>query len=124
MTGSLIAVFFTAALFAIMGIGSIIAPTLTTSQFGIHELDRDGRNEVRAVYGGFGLAMAGVLIAAALIPHLRSGITLAIGMALGGMAIGRILSAAMDRGIGRKPVIYLCVEFIGFALLLWASNII
>lgn len=124
MTGSLIAIYFTAGLFALMGVSSIIAPTLTTAQFGIHELNRDGRNEVRAVYGGFGLAMAGVLIAAARMPDIRSGVTLAVGLALGGMAAGRALSAMMDRGIGRKPVFYMCLEFVGFALLLWASGLI
>ena len=124
MTGYLIAIYFTAGLFALMGVASIIAPTLTTAQFGIHELNRDGRNEVRAVYGGFGLAMAGVLIAAARMPDIRSGVTLAVGLALGGMAAGRALSAMMDRGIGRKPVFYMCLEFVGFALLLCASGLI
>lgn len=111
-----------ATLFTIMGVASIIAPTLTTAQFGINELDRDGRNEVRAVYGGFGLAMASVLIAAVLMPGLRAGISLAV--ALGGMAAGRVLSAAVDRSIGRKPAFYLGLELAGFALLIFASGLV
>ena len=111
-------------LFTIMGVASIIAPTLTTAQFGINELDRDGRNEVRAVYGGFGLAMASVLIAAVLMPGLRAGISLAVALALGGMAAGRVLSAAMDRSIGRKPAFYLGLELAGCALLIVASGLV
>ena len=118
-----IALILVAMLFAVMGIASIVAPTLTTAQFGIKELDRDGRNEVRAVYGGFGLAMAGVLIAAALAPELRTGISLAVALALGGMAGGRVLSAMMDGSIGRKPAFYLGLELVGFALLFWASGL-
>ena len=55
------------------------------------------RSEVRAVYGGFGLAMASVLAYAAVAagPH-RSGILLAVGMALAGMAFGRVVSAVVD----------------------------
>lgn len=37
-----------------MGIGAIAKPTVVTAQFGILELTPAGRNEVRAVYGGFG----------------------------------------------------------------------
>lgn len=124
MFGPLIATYFVAALFGLMGVGSILAPTLTTAQFGIRELDREGRNEIRAVYGGFGLAMTGVLIAAAKMPDIRAGVTLAVGLALGGMAAGRVLSAAVDRGIGRKPVFYLGLELAGCALLLWASGLL
>ncbi len=124
MIGSLIVICFGAALFALMGVTSIIAPTLTTAQFGIHELDREGRNEVRAVYGGFGLAMAGALITAALLPDIRSGVTLGVSLTLGGMAAGRVVSALMDRGIGQKLAFYLCLELVGFLFLLWASDLI
>ncbi|HPE46773.1 MAG TPA: DUF4345 family protein [Hyphomonas sp.] len=112
-----------AILFAVMGISSIVAPLLTTAQFGINELGRDGRNEVRAIYGGFGMAMAGVLVVATLMPELRAGVSLTVAVALGGMAAGRVLSAALDGSIGRKPAFYLGLEFSGFALLFWVSGI-
>ena len=53
-----------ASAFLLMGLGALWRPVLVTAQFGIPSLTRDGRNEVRAVYGGFGLAMALVLLAA------------------------------------------------------------
>ena len=77
---------------------------------------------MRAVYGGFGLAMASMLVAAALVPEIRMGVTLTISLALAGMAIGRVLSALIDWGIGRKPAFYLCLELLGFLILLWASG--
>ena len=53
-----------AVAFLLMGVGAFAKPELVTRQFGIDALDADGRNEVRAVYGGFGLAMSGILLAA------------------------------------------------------------
>jgi hypothetical protein len=123
MSVPVIVIYVAAALFAFMELVSIVAPTLITAQFGIHKLDREGRNEVRAVYGGFGVAMAGVLIAAVLIPDIRAGVTLTVGLALGGMAVGRVLSAVMDHGIARQPVFYLILELFGFTLLLGASGL-
>jgi len=41
--------------FALMGIGALVSPTVVTRQFGIPALTPEGRSEVRAVYGGFGL---------------------------------------------------------------------
>lgn len=112
-----------AVLFAVMGVGSLFAPQRVTSQFGIAELDRDGRNEVRAVYGGFGLAMTGVLAAAALHEPLRAGVALAVGLALGGMAAGRVLSAIVDQGLSPTPLFYCGLELAGFALLMWIALI-
>lgn len=44
--------------FAAMGAGAIAFPGLVLGQFGIDALTREARNEVRAVYGGFGLAVS------------------------------------------------------------------
>lgn len=124
MTASTITIYSVAVLFAGMGLGSILKPTLTSAQFGIRELNREGRNEVRAVYGGFGLAMSITLVVAALIPDLRSGVTLTVALSLGGMAVGRLVSALMDQGIGRIPLLYLGLELAGFAMLLWTSALL
>ena len=101
MSLTLVVLCLCAVLFAVMGVGSIIVPTRVTAQFGIPSLNREGRSEVRAVYGGFGIAMAAALIAAIFNLEIRSGIAFAVGFALGGMALGRIISAIMDAGIGR-----------------------
>ncbi len=76
-----------------MGIGAIAKPALVPVQFGILELTPAGRNEVRAVYGGSGLFMALALLVALRQPALRDGILSTVGVALGGMAAGRLVAA-------------------------------
>lgn len=107
--------------FALMGVGAIAAPTRVTRQFGVVSLDADGRNEVRAVYGGFGLVVAAMLCLALAAPDLRAGVCLTVGMALGGMAGGRLVSWALDRRIGKAPAAYLVLETLGASALLYAA---
>lgn len=104
--------------FLVMGVGSIIMPVTVTSQFGIHELTMAGKNEVRAVYGGFGILMAVVLYVSTVIPEWQDGILFAVAAALGGLAFGRVISALMDRGIDKWPLFYLCLEVICAVLVL------
>lgn len=105
----------------LMGLGAILAPRRVTRQFDIPELSAAGRSEVRAVYGGFGLAMAVMFAVALARPDLRAGIGLTTGAALAGMAGGRLLSAMMDREIGRLPLFYLCLEIAIAATLFWSA---
>lgn len=101
-----------------MGIGAIAKPAFVTAQFGILDLTPAGRNEVRAVYGGFGIFMGLALLVALRQPELRDGILFAVAAALGGMAAGRLVSAAVDRGIDRAPLGYLVLEVIVAVMLL------
>ena len=80
-----------------MGVYALVAPAMLVRPFGITLEHPTSRSEVRAVYGGFGLAIAAVLAYAAVAagPH-RTGILLAVGMALAGMAFGRLVSAVVD----------------------------
>ena len=93
------------------------------AQFGVAVETADGRNEVRAVYGGFGLAAAALLAVAAIgDPGTAEGIVVAFAFALFGMAGGRLVSAAGERPSGPFPVwIYFAVEIVGGALLLLAA---
>jgi hypothetical protein len=104
--------------FAVMGIGAIAKPALVMAQFGILELTPAGRNEVRAVYGGFGIFMALALLVALRQPELRDGILFAVAAALGGMAAGRLVSAVVDRAIDRAPLAYLVLEVMVAVMLL------
>jgi hypothetical protein len=67
---------------------------------------------VRAVYGGFGLAIAGVLAYAALQDgDLRRGILITVGAALAGMAFGRLAAAVLgDRTAFYPNWLYCLVE--------------
>jgi hypothetical protein len=114
-----------AALFALMGLYALAVPALVLEPFGVKLESPDGRNEVRAVYGGFGLAVAGVLVAAALdAGEVREGVLVAIGFALAGMAFGRLVSGAVERPSGFYPIwFYFVVELVGAGVLLavaWA----
>lgn len=111
---------FLAIAFALMGIGALVSPTAVTRQFGIPSLTADGRSEVRAVYGGFGLAIAGVLVYAVINTDLREGIAVTVAIALFGMAAGRLISAALDRSMSKVAALYLVIEVVGGGLLLIA----
>jgi hypothetical protein len=109
--------------FAAMGVYALATPTAVLAQFGVPVPTADGRAEVRAVYGGFGLAVAGLLgVAAANGGDAREGILLAVGVALGGMAFGRLVARAFERPLGFFPVwLYFWVEVVGAAVLIAAA---
>jgi len=107
--------------FILMGIGSFCLPEKVTAQFDIPTLSTAGKNEVRAVYGGFGVLMGLMLIIALFTPNLREGICLTVAAALGGMAIGRFLSAVLDRHINGFPLFYMCLEAVLASLLFFAA---
>lgn len=100
--------------FALMGAGALARPADVLGQFGVAVGTAEGRNEVRAVYGGFGLALAAVLAVAALgDADIRDGVVLAAACALAGMAAGRLLSAALERPRGVHPVwTYFAIELV------------
>jgi Domain of unknown function (DUF4345) len=111
-------VYFAIAGFFAMGIGAIAKPHLVTAQFDILDLTAAGRNEVRAVYGGFGVMTAVALLVALQQPELRPGVFLAVAAALSGMAGGRMVSAVIDRAIDKWPLRYLLLELVVATMLL------
>ena len=113
-------VLFIAAAFALMGLVAIARPESILAYFGTRSLTRDGRNEVRAVYGGFGLAIAALLCASLRHPAIHAGAVLAVAVALLGMAAGRLLSVLIDGAPGRWPWIFMAVELGAAAALLGA----
>ena len=100
-----IAVFFLG-----MGIYALAAPAALIRPFGITLGEAASRSEVRAVYGGFGLAIAGVLVFAAINPgDVRTGILIAVAAALAGMAVGRLVSAVVDERTAFYPNWFYCI---------------
>ena len=105
-----------------MGLVALVSPELITRTFGIPTLTDAGRNEVRAVYGGFGLAVAAVLMVALNDPTLRSGVLLAVAASLAGMATGRIVAAFVERPSAFYPSwFYFLVEG-GMAVVLYQAS--
>ena len=105
--------------FAGIGVYALAAPAALIQPFGITLEQPASRSEVRAVYGGFGLAIAGVLAYAAVAGgDVRTGILITVGAALAGMAFGRIVSAIVDERTAFYPNwFYFLVEAIAAAAL-------
>ena len=113
-----IAVFFLG-----LGVYALAAPAALIRPFGVALETSTSRSEVRAVYGGFGLAVAAVLGYAAFRGgELQKGILITVGVALAGMALGRIVSAIVDARTPFYPNwLYFVVEVVGAAALFAVS---
>ena len=107
---ALVLVAAVAAFFFMMGAVALARPEQIVAYFGTPSLTRDGRNEVRAVYGGFGVAVGLLLLGTLWLPSLRPGVLVAVGIALLGMAIGRLVSALLDGSPGFVPWLFCGVE--------------
>jgi hypothetical protein len=108
--------------FAGMGVYALAAPAAILRPFGFRIDSAPTRAEVRAVYGGFGVAMAGVLGYAIATPGLRTGIVITVGVALAGMAFGRIVSGVLGDRTSFYPNWFYClVEAIGAGALFLAA---
>ena len=116
---STVVIVLAAVFFAGMGIVALARPAALIRPFGITLPSPESRAEVRAVYGGFGLAIAGML-ALALTGHpAREGILITVAAALGGMAFGRLVSGVVDRPTAFYPNwFYFLVESVAAAALL------
>src|SRR5258708_26627716 len=101
------------------GMCALAAPAALVRPFGIMLGESASRSEVRAVYGGFGLAIAGVLVFAVIKQgDVRTGILIAVGAALAGMAFGRLASAVLgDRTAFYPNWFYCLVEAVAAAAL-------
>ena len=106
-----------------MGGYALAAPAAIVRPFGITLGEAASRSEVRAVYGGFGLAIAGVLAYAAVAgDDVRKGILVTVAAALAGMAFGRLASAVVDSRTAFYPNWFYClVEAVAAAALFVVS---
>ncbi len=113
-----------AVFFAGMGLLALALPEQISGTFGASSLTPEGRNEVRAVYGGFGLAIAAILAAAPSTPALGRGIYFTVAIALLGMAGGRGIAAMLERPQGFYPCwFYFGVEIAMAGILLAATMV-
>nr|WP_176879624.1 DUF4345 domain-containing protein [Prauserella marina] len=102
-----------------MGVFALAAPSALSKPFRIVVDAPESRSEIRAVYGGFGIAVAVVLgLAAADIGSIRPGVLVTVASALGGMAAGRLVSRLLDKPTAFYPIwFYFWVEAVAAALL-------
>ena len=114
-----------AALFYLaLGLAALARPATLLAGFGLAAKGRDARNEVRAVYGGFPLAAVALIVWSVAGAVHATGILLALTAATVGMALGRLMSAAIDRGIGRLPALFIGVELVVAALLAVGAGVL
>jgi hypothetical protein len=107
-----------------MGLVGIVTPARVLGMFGVAVETPAGRTEVRAVYGGFGIAVAAVLLVAMVADDIRDGVLVAVAASLAGMAGGRIASAALGERLGLWPTwFWFAVELILAGILLAALAI-
>ncbi|RDH74443.1 DUF4345 domain-containing protein [Mycolicibacterium moriokaense] len=106
-----VAVILVVAVFFLgMGIYALVLPQKLIRPFGIALESPVARSEVRAVYGGFGLAVAAVLGWAAFRGgDVGKGILITVGVALAGMALGRIVSAIFGERTSFYPNWFYCI---------------
>ncbi|GAA0998768.1 DUF4345 domain-containing protein [Acrocarpospora macrocephala] len=118
MANSVIAVM--AVFFLGMGVYGLVAPAALIRPFRMVADSAEARSEVRAVYGGFGVAVAGALVAAlADAGGIRRGVLVTVALALLGMALGRLVARAVERSSGFYPCwFYFWVELAGGGALL------
>ncbi len=106
-----------------MGLLALARPDRVVDRFGIGVDTVAGRTEVRSVYGGFGLAAAGLLAwavttdgrGALWIPSVLAVLTF-------GMAVGRTLSLVLDRSRGTAVVWGFVALELALAVSLFASH--
>jgi hypothetical protein len=113
-----VAVFFLA-----MGAVALAAPARILAPFGVAIETPNGRTEVRAVYGGFGIAIGVLLFVALWTESIRDGVFIAVAVALAGMAGGRLFSSM----VGDRPTVwpswaFFTVELVLATLLVLAAR--
>ncbi|MBB3724954.1 DUF4345 domain-containing protein [Nonomuraea dietziae] len=122
MTAAVIAV--VAVFFLAMGVYGLVAPTALIRPFRIVADSAEARTEIRAVYGGYGVAVAGLLmVAAADAGGIRRSVVTAVAVSLWGMAFGRLVARAVERLPAFYPSwLYFWVEIVGGGALLAAGG--
>jgi hypothetical protein len=118
-----ISVAVVAVFFAGMGLAALVKPAFIWAPFGVVPTTPESRNEVRAVYGGFGVAIAALLfIADDWAADTRTAVLVTVAIALLGMAAGRIVSAVVEpKALIGYPGLFLAIEA-GLAALLLAAR--
>jgi hypothetical protein len=106
-----------------MGVYAMAAPARMLAPFDVVLGSAAARSEVRAVYGGFGLAIAAVLVVAITDPALRPGVLVTVAAALAGMALGRLASAVDGRTSFYPNWFYFIVEAVAAAALFMSVDV-
>jgi len=116
------AVVLVALFFLWMGASALVVPQRVLALFDVSVMSAAGRNEVRAVYGGFGVAGSFLLLVGTRVPSLRPGILVTLATAVAGMAVGRLVSVVVDRSPAFYPWLFFATEIVIAATLFAAAR--
>ncbi|MGQ0815811.1 MAG: DUF4345 family protein [Gemmatimonadota bacterium] len=110
MTLDLIALWVGALAFAFFGAWLLIKPTAMRA-VGIPADNADARTEIRAMYGGLELGVAGFLAFCILRPEWTEPGLWFLLLALGGLGLGRLFGIAIERGgVGKLMWLFAALE--------------
>ena len=93
-----LAIWVVAVFFFTMGMVALFDPERFAEPLGLSPEPLIGTNEIRAVYGGYGVVVCALILYSANRPELRPGVFTAVSFSLLGMAAGRLVSAVIERG--------------------------
>ncbi|MEV0195885.1 DUF4345 family protein [Nonomuraea sp. NPDC050691] len=94
-----------AVFFLGMGVFGLVAPAALVRPFRMIADSAEARSEVRAVYGGFGVAVGGLLLMAlADGGRMGAGVVVTVAVSLLGMAFGRLVGRTVERPAAFYPV--------------------
>lgn len=101
-----------AGLFLAMGVAGLARPEFIARLVDLGVPSPDARNEIRAVYGGFGVAIALILVAAVQMEgEFARGVVWTVAASVFGMAAGRAASYGIERPARPYPTaLYLVLE--------------
>ena len=119
---NLILTSFIAACFVITGMISLIQPERILNYLGCESFSRNGKNEVRAVYGGLRIGIGLLLLATVSMPGIRTGIFLTVGIVLLGTILGRVISVLLDGSPTTPTWIITALESFQSGILVFVLN--
>ena len=119
---NLILTSFVAACFVISCRISLIQPEKILNYLGCEIFSRNGKNEVRAVYGGLRIGIGLLLLATVSMPGIRTGIFLTVGIVLLGTILGRVISVLLDGSPTTPTWIITALESFQSGILVFVLN--
>ena len=80
----------------VVGLRGLFTPRVLLAEVGIPLLGTPALSEIRSSFGGKDLGMALLFLLAVVLPGLRSAALVAVVAYMGGLAMGRVVSAILD----------------------------
>lgn len=110
------------AAFAVLGGWALVAPDTFLPSVGLELVGEGAQAEVRAMYGGLELAVAGLLAREALRPERLQWAVRSAAVLLGGLGLGRLVGLIAAGGVAGLMGTLCVIELVGCCLGLWLAR--